>query len=207
MTAVDADTVTIIWWVADDDRLSEAAALALQAADGGDGIFVSAVTLVDIWYATHKRNDALSVAQLADLDAALNDPEINIHVLPVDGRRDAFVRNLLARRRRPLLQVVDQFVVALGEEMAVAFEHHRHAGVSGSDGHLVVVGADGDPQRDRRVAEVVDTSWLEAGFADGIVPDALQKDSGTNEVAVGRTEHEPGRRALESLRFSRGRRW
>jgi PIN domain nuclease of toxin-antitoxin system len=30
-----------------------------------------------------KRNDALSVEQLADLDAALNDPEVNIHVLPV----------------------------------------------------------------------------------------------------------------------------
>jgi len=29
VTAVVADTVTIIWWVADDDRLSEAAALAL----------------------------------------------------------------------------------------------------------------------------------------------------------------------------------
>jgi PIN domain nuclease of toxin-antitoxin system len=54
VTAVVADTVTIIWWLADDERLSQAAAVALQNADAGDGIFVSAVTLVDIWYATHK---------------------------------------------------------------------------------------------------------------------------------------------------------
>ncbi len=83
MTGVVADTVTIIWWLTDDERLSEVAVDALQAADAGDGIFISAVTLVDIWYATHKRNDALSVEQLAELDAAIHDRDINIHVLPV----------------------------------------------------------------------------------------------------------------------------
>ena len=52
-------------------------------ADAGNDNFVSAVTLVDVWYATHKRNEALSAVQLAELDAAINDPDVNIHVLPV----------------------------------------------------------------------------------------------------------------------------
>ena len=78
-----ADTVTIIWWLAGDPRLSEPAADLLQAADDGDGIHVSAITLVDIWYATHKRTDPITPAQLTALDTVLADPEINIHVLPV----------------------------------------------------------------------------------------------------------------------------
>ena len=78
-----ADTVTIIWWLAGDPRLSEPAADLLQAADDGDGIHVSAITLVDIWYATHKRTDPITPDQLTALDTLLADPEINIHVLPV----------------------------------------------------------------------------------------------------------------------------
>ena len=83
MSAVVADTVTIIWWLADDPRLSEPAADLLQAADEADGIHISAITLIDIWYATHKRSDPIAIDQLAALDAVLADPEINIHVLPV----------------------------------------------------------------------------------------------------------------------------
>ena len=83
MSAVVADTVTIIWWLSDDPQLSEPAAELLQVADDGDGIHISAITLVDIWYATHKRTDPITTDQLAALDAVLADPEINIHVLSV----------------------------------------------------------------------------------------------------------------------------
>ena len=83
MSAVVADTVTIVWWLSGDAQLSEPAADLLQAADDGDGIHLSAITLVDLWYATHKRADALTIDELAAVDAVLADPEINIHVLPV----------------------------------------------------------------------------------------------------------------------------
>jgi PIN domain nuclease of toxin-antitoxin system len=83
VSAVVADTVTIIWWLSGDPRLSDPAAEFLQAADDGDGINVSAITLVDIWYATHKRTDPIDADQLAALDVVLADPEINIHVLAV----------------------------------------------------------------------------------------------------------------------------
>jgi PIN domain nuclease of toxin-antitoxin system len=87
VSAVVADTATIIWWLAGDPRLSEPATDLLQAADDGDGIHVSAITLVDIWYATHKRTDPITTDQLAALDTVLADPEINIHVLPVTPTR------------------------------------------------------------------------------------------------------------------------
>ena len=61
----------------------EPAADLLQAADDGDGIHVSAITLVNVWYATHKRTDPITTDQLTALDTVLADPEINIHVLPV----------------------------------------------------------------------------------------------------------------------------
>lgn len=78
MSAVVADTVTVIWWLAGDPRLSKPAADLLQAADDGDGIHVSAVTLVDIWYATHKRTDPITTDQLAALDTVTRRYRISI---------------------------------------------------------------------------------------------------------------------------------
>ena len=89
MTAVVADSATIVWWLSDDARLSLAAVKALQAADVGDGIFISAVTLVDIWYATRKRRGALAAEQLAELDHTIRDPDVNVHVLPLQVRQVA----------------------------------------------------------------------------------------------------------------------
>lgn len=83
MSAVVADTATIVWWLSGDPHLSDHAATLLQAADESDGIYVSAITLVDLWYATHKRADAISTDQLAAFDAVLADPDINIHAMPV----------------------------------------------------------------------------------------------------------------------------
>lgn len=109
MSAVVADTVTIIWWLSDDPRLSEPATDLLRAADEGDGIYLSAITLVDIWYATHKRTGAIDVDQLAVLDEVLADPEINIHVLPVTN-----AVALLAREpnRKELPDPFDRVILA-----------------------------------------------------------------------------------------------
>lgn len=83
MSAVVADTVTIMWWLSDDDRISANASSALQAADDGDGIFISAVTLIDAWYATHKRAEPITSEQLVALEAVIDDPELNLHVLAI----------------------------------------------------------------------------------------------------------------------------
>lgn len=86
MSAVLADTVTIVRWLADDPRLSETAVNLLQAADDGYGIHISAITLVDIWYATHKRHHPIEFDELNSLDDVVAAPEINIHVLPSPAR-------------------------------------------------------------------------------------------------------------------------
>lgn len=78
MSAVVADTVTVIWWLAGGPRFSKPAADLVQAADDGDGIHVSAVTLVDIWYATHKRTDPITTDQLAALDTVTRRYRISI---------------------------------------------------------------------------------------------------------------------------------
>ena len=113
MTAVLADTHAIVWWLADDRaKLSEAASSALADADESDGIFVSAITLLDLWYATQKRDRPITADQLSALDEAIADPAVNVHVLPVtavDARaawepsreelRDPFDRLILATAR------------------------------------------------------------------------------------------------------------
>ena len=113
MTAVLADTHAIVWWLADDRaELSEAALSALADADESDGIFVSAITLLDLWYATQKRDRPITADQLSALDEAIADPAVNVHVLPVtavDARaawepsreelRDPFDRLILATAR------------------------------------------------------------------------------------------------------------
>ncbi len=78
----------------------------------GDGIFISAVTLVDIWYSTHKRRGALAAEQLAELDRTIRDPDVNVYVLPLtvavarraweptrDAMPDPFDRIILATAR------------------------------------------------------------------------------------------------------------
>ncbi len=112
MSAVVADTVTIVWWLNGDPHLSDRAASLLQSADDGEGIYVSAITLVDLWYATHKRTDAISTDQLAALDTVLTDTDITIHAVPVteeiarlarqpsrDDLPDPFDRLILATAR------------------------------------------------------------------------------------------------------------
>ncbi|KAB8331105.1 type II toxin-antitoxin system VapC family toxin [Scytonema tolypothrichoides VB-61278] len=56
MTAVVADTHTIVWYVAQPEQLSENASLALdRATSTGQSIYVSAITIVEICYLVEKR--------------------------------------------------------------------------------------------------------------------------------------------------------
>ena len=120
MSAVLADSATIVWWLAGQrEKFTDAAFDALAEADRTDGIYVSAITLVDVWYATHKRTDALTVDDLGSIDDAISSAEINVHVLPVtagdataarvpprDQVRDPFDRIILATARARSLPLV-----------------------------------------------------------------------------------------------------
>ncbi len=56
MTAVVADTHALIWYVEASPQLSQPALAAMRAAiQGGDAVYVSAVSLVEIIYLIEKR--------------------------------------------------------------------------------------------------------------------------------------------------------
>lgn len=109
MSGVVADTVTIIWWLSGDARLSEPATQVLQAADDGEGINVSTITLVDVWYALSKRSDPLTLEHLAALDDVLADPQVNVHVLPVTQEVARFARE---PHRQDLPDPFDRVILA-----------------------------------------------------------------------------------------------
>lgn len=56
MTAVVADTHTIVWYIAEPKQLSEIASLKLdRAVDTGQYIYISAISIVEICYLVEKR--------------------------------------------------------------------------------------------------------------------------------------------------------
>ncbi len=55
MTAVVADTHTVIWYIVEPERLSENVSLALeQATNTGQSIYLSAISIVEICYLVEK---------------------------------------------------------------------------------------------------------------------------------------------------------
>ena len=72
MSACVADTHAVIWYLLNDPRLSPDALAAMQnAAAAGDGVFVSAITLVEIIYLIEKGRFPQSL--LTGVITALND--------------------------------------------------------------------------------------------------------------------------------------
>lgn len=84
MPAIVADTHAIIWYMADDPRLSHSAALALDGASAsGDPILISSITLVELTYLVEKGR--LPAAARHRLIEALSDPEGPYQLAPLDG--------------------------------------------------------------------------------------------------------------------------
>ena len=78
-----ADTHAVIWYLLNDPRLSPAALTAMQnAAAGGDCVFVSAITLVEIIYLIEKGRFPQSL--LAGVMTALNDPASELTISFLD---------------------------------------------------------------------------------------------------------------------------
>ena len=83
MTAVVADTQAILWYLLEPGRLSGAADQALTAADQPKaGIWVSAVTVVEVTYLVEKSK--LPPAAGHALIASLADPAEALRLAPVD---------------------------------------------------------------------------------------------------------------------------
>ena len=77
MGGVVADTHAAVWYIVQPDKLSPAARAVLkQTATGGDSIYVSAISIVEVCYLVEKGKLSATVLQrlidaLADIDSAL----------------------------------------------------------------------------------------------------------------------------------------
>jgi len=83
-----ADSQSIYWYLAQPDRLSPDAFAALDAAEDGDGIVISAWTVPELWMAsTRKRGSRAIPRAVHELTrATLLDPANAIRVEPFDER-------------------------------------------------------------------------------------------------------------------------
>jgi PIN domain nuclease of toxin-antitoxin system len=83
MIVAVADTHAAIWYLAADPRLSAAAKLFMDtAANNGDEIAVSAITLVEMVYLVEK--DKIPAQRFSNLASELDDPNSMFIEIPVD---------------------------------------------------------------------------------------------------------------------------
>ncbi|MEZ2234316.1 type II toxin-antitoxin system VapC family toxin [Microcoleus sp.] len=83
MTAVVADTHTIIWYLRETARLSQAAMTALDTAlAGGYSIYVSAISVVELGYLVERYR--LPEEAFEQLINALSDPGTGLAIAPLD---------------------------------------------------------------------------------------------------------------------------
>ncbi len=93
MTSVVSDTHTLIWYVFDLQRLSEAALTALeQAVNTGNPIYISAITVIEIAYLVEKGRFAEEV--LTRILNALDDPNVGIILVPLDRNISGAIRQI-----------------------------------------------------------------------------------------------------------------
>lgn len=82
MVAVVADTHTIVWYLRELPRLSEAALAALDGAAGGDPIYVSSISVVEVAYLVEKYR--LPKAAFEQLIEVLSDPGSGLAIASLD---------------------------------------------------------------------------------------------------------------------------
>ncbi len=83
MTAVIADTHTIIWYLREPNRLSELALLSLDnAIKGGNLIHVSAISVIEVTFLVEKNR--LPQVALERLITELSHPETGFNIIPID---------------------------------------------------------------------------------------------------------------------------
>lgn len=93
MTSVVADTHTLIWYVFDLQRLSDAGLIALeQAVNTGNPIYVSAITIIEIAYLVEKGRFVEEI--LTRILNALDDPNIGIILVPLDRNVSGVIRQI-----------------------------------------------------------------------------------------------------------------
>lgn len=82
MSAVVADTHTVIWHLLSREKLSTNATVALEnATAGGDPIYVASISLVEVTYLVEKQR--LASFALEELIRVLSNPESDLVIVPL----------------------------------------------------------------------------------------------------------------------------
>lgn len=101
---VVADSHILLFYLFTPGRLSDAALTALGEAEDDAGIVVSAATLGDLWYASHKTGpNSLVPGGFESLRRTVLDPATNFDVVPVT------VATMEHFTRVPLVDLADPF--------------------------------------------------------------------------------------------------
>ncbi len=104
---VVADSHALVWYGHDSPKLSPRAGDALYDAIAGDGLVISVVSLVELWYVT-QTTQGVSTEELTALRQQV-DASPTMHVHPIDEAvADAFTRISREVMRDPW----DRFIVA-----------------------------------------------------------------------------------------------
>ena len=101
---VVADSHVLIFYLFTPIRLSDPALEALGEAEDDAGIVVSAATLGDLWYASHKTGaNSLAPGAFESLRRTLLDPATNFDVVPVTADTMTYFD------RVPIIELADPF--------------------------------------------------------------------------------------------------
>jgi len=101
---VVADSHVLIFYLFTPIRLSDPALEALGEAEDDAGIVVSAATLGDLWYASHKSGaNSLAPGAFESLRRTVLDPATNFDVVPVTADTMTYFD------RVPLIELADPF--------------------------------------------------------------------------------------------------
>jgi PIN domain nuclease of toxin-antitoxin system len=114
---VVADSHVLIFYLFTPDKLSEPALEALGEAENGQGIVVSAATLGDLWYASHKSGpSSLAPGAFESLRRTVLDPATNFNVVPITiDTMDHFARVPLIDLADPF----DRFILATAAQLGI----------------------------------------------------------------------------------------
>ncbi len=112
---VVADSHALIFYLFLPDRLSEPALEVLGQAEDSDGVVVSAATLGDLWYASHKRGaKSLATGAFESLRRTVLDPTTNFEIAPILAETtEHFDRVPLAQLADPF----DRFILATAAQL------------------------------------------------------------------------------------------
>jgi len=119
---VVADSHTLVFLLSYPAKLSERAGNALREAERSDGIVVSAMSLGDIWYSTHKTSSAaIPKGTYEAVCAAVTNPALNFELAPVTAATMRyFDRVPLAELRDPFDRVILATAADLGLPLVTA---------------------------------------------------------------------------------------